>query len=224
MPGVRAAEWRKRPSSPELPDQRQDFLLEYLHRDGTDAFVANDSIAVDHIGFRHAIDAIVDAHATVAVLYGQGIRVAMLAQPAQCILALVLVIESIDRQHVLLREVNQDRMLFQAGHAPGGPYIEDPDFPLEVFGAEHLAGLLQLRQPECGRRLSDQRRRHFARVQAEPDREKDGEHQEDAQRKKAFHRSVTIVTPSRSSRPLRARRAWPTYSAYRKWPECRRAP
>ena len=45
-----------------------------------------------------------------------------------------------------------------------------------------LPGRSQPRQLERGRRLVDQRRRHLARVQPEPDGEEAGEHDEDRQR------------------------------------------
>src|SRR5258708_1224611 len=98
------------PSSLQSFHQWQDLLLEYLYRDRADALVANDPIAIDHIRFRYAIDPVVDADSPVAILHGQRIRVAVLVQPQQRVFALVLVVESIDRQHVALREVDQDRM------------------------------------------------------------------------------------------------------------------
>src|SRR6185436_3803517 len=68
---------RQRFSSAELLRHRQDFVLEYFWGDRTDALIANHAIAVDEIGFRHAIYAVVNANTPVAVFYGHGIRVAV---------------------------------------------------------------------------------------------------------------------------------------------------
>ena len=72
-------------------------------------------------------------------------------------------------------------MLLAAGHAPGGPDIEQPHLALEVGVGDRLRRLLQHRQAERRRRLADQRRGHLARVEVEADAEKADDHHEHRQ-------------------------------------------
>ena len=111
----------------------------------------------------------------------------MFTQPLQRVGALILVVESIDRHHILFRELHQQWMLVQTGHAPGRPDVEYPDPAFQIIGSEHSGRLVQLRQPERGRRLVDQRRGNFARVQPQPRGQEYGQHQKNCQWQKTFH-------------------------------------
>src|SRR5215470_6049500 len=44
----------------QLLDQRAHLLLDDLRRERPDALVADDALAVDHVGLGHAVDAVVD--------------------------------------------------------------------------------------------------------------------------------------------------------------------
>src|SRR6478752_10213753 len=110
----------------KLPDQRQDFLREDLARHRADLLVADDAALVDHVGLRHAVDAVVDADASLRVDYGEVVGIAVRGEPAQPILAPVLVVQSIDGHGARLRQLEQHRMLLPAGHAPRRPDIQQP--------------------------------------------------------------------------------------------------
>ena len=73
-------------------------------------------------------------------------------------------------------------MFFTTRRAPRGPYVEDPDAAQHVLRVDCLVGRVKLRDFERGRRLIDQRRGHFARIQREPDGEKDRQHNEEPER------------------------------------------
>src|SRR3954463_3251334 len=61
----------------ELAHERHDLLRRNLLRDGADALVADHALLVDHIGFGDAVDAVVDADATRAVVDGKQERIAI---------------------------------------------------------------------------------------------------------------------------------------------------
>ena len=179
----------------KLRQQRHDLVAEHVRADRSGVLHADDAGLVDDVGFRHAIDAVVDADAAVEVHHGQLVRVAVLAEPGvgalegefflflgahlahveAAVAAHFLVVEA-DQRHVdLLREVDEDRVLGAAGNAPRGPDVEQPDLALHVLGAERLVRRRQDGQVEGRGRLADQRRRHVARVEAEADGEQGDE-------------------------------------------------
>src|SRR2546423_8113929 len=51
----------------QLPQQRCDLLAHDVRRERTDMLVADDALAVDHVGLGHPVHAVVDADATVHV-------------------------------------------------------------------------------------------------------------------------------------------------------------
>src|SRR5262252_6651535 len=53
----------------ELFDQRQQSVLHDLGGEGPDLLVADDAFLVDHVGLGHAVDAVVNSDAAVAVEY-----------------------------------------------------------------------------------------------------------------------------------------------------------
>src|SRR2546427_3359903 len=148
----------------EFIDQRDELFLDQLVGDRADALVADHAALVDDVGLRHAVHAVVDADPAVEIEGRQPVRVAEALQPAERIVARVLVIEPVQRCRGALRELDQHRMLVAAGDAPRSPYVEDPHPALQVLLGKRLVGLLQHRQLEVRRRLADQRRRDFPRV------------------------------------------------------------
>src|SRR3954453_15186637 len=51
----------------ELPHERLHYVLHHVRGDRPDVLVADDALAIDHIGLGHAIDAVVDADAPVRI-------------------------------------------------------------------------------------------------------------------------------------------------------------
>src|SRR5687767_2162251 len=110
----------------ELLHQRLQLLLRDLRRHRADVLVADHALLVDDVGFRHAIDAVVDADAPRGVEHGELVGIAVLLQPRQRVLALVLVVEPHHRGDAGLRQVGDHRMLDEARRAPRRPHVEDP--------------------------------------------------------------------------------------------------
>src|SRR5438105_3057509 len=67
----------------QLLDQRQDLFLHDLGREDADALVADHAALVDHICLGNAVDAVVYADASVAIIGGELIRIAHRREPAQ---------------------------------------------------------------------------------------------------------------------------------------------
>src|SRR6266436_4414421 len=144
--------------------QGNQLVTHQLAGDRADALVADHAALVDDVGLRHAVYAVVDADPAVEIEGRQPVGIAEALQPAERIVARVLVIEPIQRCRGALRERDQHRMLVAAGDAPRSPYVEDPHPALQVLLGKRLVGLLQHRQREVRRRLADQRRRDIPRV------------------------------------------------------------
>src|ERR1035441_3875178 len=102
----------------QLFEQGLDLGRERFLGERADVLHADDAALVDDERFGHAVDAEVDADAAFAVEQRGVVRVAEARQPAAGIGALVLVVEPIDRHEVLLRELDEQRMLLAAGNAP----------------------------------------------------------------------------------------------------------
>src|SRR5262245_35859380 len=163
----------------ELFHQRQQRVLHDFRGEGPDALVADDALLVDQVGLGHAVDAVVDADASFEIEYRDLVGIAHALQPGEAVLALVLVVEAVDRHCAARREVEQHRVLLAAGDAPRRPHVEHPDLAEHVALAELLAGLVQLRQLEVRRGLADERRGHLARVELEPYGEEKEQRDED---------------------------------------------
>src|SRR3954470_22367407 len=95
----------------QLTDERQDLLREDFARHRADLLVADEAALVDHVRLGHAIDAVIDADAPFGVDDRQAIGIAIGREPAQAVLALVLVVQAIERHRTALRELEQDGML-----------------------------------------------------------------------------------------------------------------
>src|ERR1700682_295083 len=116
----------------ELPHQRLDLLRRDFLRHGADALVADHALLVDDVGFRNAVDAVVDADPSGAVEHGEEERVAVAREPGERVLTRVLVVQAHHRRGQGLRERGDDRVLLQARLAPRRPDVEEP------YLAEHL--------------------------------------------------------------------------------------
>src|SRR5712664_3955140 len=159
--------------------QGDELVAHQFAGDRADALVADHAALVDDVGLRHAVHAVVHDDPAVEIEGRQPVRVAKALQPAERIVARVLVIEPIQRRRAALRELDQHRMLVAAGDAPRGPYVEDPHPALQVLLGERLVGLLQHRQLEVRRRLADQRRGNLARIEPQADGEQRHQRNED---------------------------------------------
>src|SRR5882672_6083650 len=152
-------------STAEFFYQRQHLVLDDLARERADALVADDPELVDDVGLGHAVDAVVDADLAVEVVDREPVGIAHAFEPREAVFALVLVVEPVERYRAARGEVEEHRVLFAAADAPGGPDVEDPDLAEHVFFGEGLRSFAQLRQLEMRRRLADERRGHFARIE-----------------------------------------------------------
>src|SRR6266853_2479265 len=189
-------------STAELLHQRQQLFLDDLGSERADAFVSDDAELVDHVGLGHAIDAIVDAHLAFEVVDRKLVGIAHALQPLQAVFALVLVVEAVESHRAVSGEIEQDRMLLAAAHAPRCPHVEHPDFPEHVSFSECLSGFAQLGQLEMGCGLADERRGHFARIEPETDPEQSDQRSEDGQGK---NETIHGCFPARLRSGLRRR-------------------
>src|SRR5688500_3118201 len=81
----------------ELCQERQDLALEHLRGHRTDLLVADYAALIDHVGFGHAVDAVVDPHGAFHVVGRRLVRIAVALEPAQGIRTRVLVVQSVER-------------------------------------------------------------------------------------------------------------------------------
>src|SRR6266436_6455521 len=188
-------------STAELLHQGQYLVLDDLRRERADALVADDPELVDHVGLGHSVDAVVDPDPAVEVEGGELVGVAHALQPRQAVLALVLVVEPVDRHDAACGELEQHGVLLAAGDAPGGPDVEDPDLAEHVALGKRLLRLLQQWQFEVRRGLADERRGYLAWIEREPDGEQRDQRHEDGQGKNeavhgCFPKGVTIARPA----------------------------
>src|SRR6185295_7864449 len=117
----------------------------------------------------------------------QDVGVAELLQPRLAVFRLVLVVQADDGNDAALRQLDEERVLVAAGYAPRGPYVQQPHLALHVLLREREIGLIELRELERRRRLVDERRRHLAGVQRQPDGKQHDQQDENAQRDQVPH-------------------------------------
>src|SRR5215472_59787 len=178
----------------ELFDERQQRVLHDLGRERPDALVADDAFLVDQVGLGHAVDTVVDADAAVEVKHRDLVGIAHALQPGEPVLALVLVVEPVDRDRAARGEVEEHRVLLATGHAPRRPHVEHPDLAGHVALAEGLVGLVQPGQVEVRRGLADERGGHLARIELEPDPEQGDQRDEDGDGDdEAVHRAAATA-------------------------------
>src|SRR5260370_39018398 len=79
-------------STAEPLHQGQHLVLDDLVCERADALVADDPELVDHVGLAHAVDAGVDAHLGVEVIYREPGGSAYALQPCQAVFSVLLVI------------------------------------------------------------------------------------------------------------------------------------
>src|SRR5688572_10801419 len=201
--GAQPRTGRRKNLAIELSDERPQLLLRDLRRERADVLVADHALAVDDVGFGHAVDAVVDRDAPGGVVDREPVGVAVAPAPGQRVLARVLVIEADDRN--VLREVADYRVLGEARRAPRGPHVQDPHRAEHLLLAEGLVGRVEQRQLEMRRGLADERRRHLARIQVQPDAEQRDQGDERERQPDLFHAGT--VTSRRFSALNRYRRS-----------------
>src|SRR3990167_1745500 len=148
----------------ELPHQRFNLVPDHLGCQRPNVFETDHALAVHHEGFWHAINAPVDPDPAVLVEQRDGVRVAVARQPAQARHALVLVVQTVDRLHLLAGEFDQQRVLRLTGHTPRRPHVQHPDLAHQVVTPDGAVGIIEPGELESGRGLVDQRGRHFLGV------------------------------------------------------------
>src|SRR5687768_18622824 len=94
-------------SSLQFLHQRQNFRLKCFYCYRPDLLVSDYSILVDDIGFRHAVDAILDACPAFRITDAYRVRVSELPQPLQSQVALVFIVEAVDGHDARLGQLNQ---------------------------------------------------------------------------------------------------------------------
>src|SRR5947207_14642811 len=77
---------RKLATRIELAHERIHFLLDNVGGERADVLVADHALPIGDVGLRHAVDAVVDADATVAVEHDQLVRIAVPLEPGQRVL------------------------------------------------------------------------------------------------------------------------------------------
>src|SRR5690606_36082973 len=98
--------------------------------------MANDAITIDDGGFRYAVYAPVYSGLTFRIVGTRGIGIAEALQPGEGVAPLVLVVDAVNGDDVLLGELQQHRMLFPAGRAPGCPDVHQAHLAFEIVGAQ----------------------------------------------------------------------------------------
>src|SRR5688572_1608054 len=169
----------------QLLHQRPHLPLRHFRRERADVLVADHALAVDDVGFRHAVDAVVDRDAPGGVVHRELVGIAVAGEPRQSVLARVLVVQP-DHRHAL-RELAHHRVLDQARRAPRRPHVEHPHLAEHLLLREGLRRLVEPRQLEGRRRLADERRGHFARIELEADREQYEQRDEAQGQPQLFH-------------------------------------
>lgn len=157
-----------------LGDFGHDLRGESLLAHRPDEFIGDDAVAAHDEGFRHAVNAPVDADAARAIHADGGIGIAVLAEEAAGVLRLVLVGEA-DQLHAafgqfgILRQPHQNGVLLMTGHAPGGEDVDERHLALLQIGVGKARTLHAVdgRQGEGGRRLADQGRGQLGRIAEE---------------------------------------------------------
>src|SRR4051812_34407075 len=81
----------------ELPHERLHFVAHYVGGERPDVLVADPALGTDAVGLGHAVHAIVDADASVAVEDDELVGVAVALQPRQRVIACVLVVQADER-------------------------------------------------------------------------------------------------------------------------------
>src|SRR5688500_12466707 len=169
----------------ELLHQRRELLLRHLGGERPDVLVADHALAIDDVGFRHAVDAIVDGDTPRGVVHRELVRIAVARKPRERVLARVLVVQADHRDS--LGKLGDHRMLHQARRAPRGPHVEYPHLAEHLLLREGLGRLVEPRQLEGRRGLADERRGHFARIELESDAEQAEQHDEAQRQPQLFH-------------------------------------
>src|SRR6185369_10712362 len=163
----------------ELPCEGQDTALDEGRRERAHVLVAHHALRIDEERFRHAIDSPVDARPAFGIERRGDIGIAVAMQPCDARVALVLVVEAVDRELARAGQRHQVLVLGAARGAPRSPHVEQVDLAAQAFGSDDLSRGMELRQREAGRGLAHERRRQLARVEREAHAEESREHRED---------------------------------------------
>src|SRR5688572_6660008 len=138
----------------QLLHERRQLPLRDFRREGPDVLVADDALAIDDVGLRDAVHAIVDRDLARGGVHRELVGIAIAGEPGQRILAGILVVESDDGDS--LGQLGDHGMLDQTRRAPRRPHVEQPDFSQHVLLGESRRRLVEPRQFEVRRRLADQ--------------------------------------------------------------------
>ncbi len=106
------------PAVERLFDLRLEHGVEIVGGDRADQLVGDAGVAADHESLRHAIDAPFDRGAAALVGARRGERIAVTAEEAPRVVRLVLVVDADQAQAAVLRQLQQQRRLVVARHAP----------------------------------------------------------------------------------------------------------
>src|SRR5690606_6514009 len=174
-------------------DSRDDLGLQRLHRNRADVLVDEAAVAIDDECLGHAVDAPLDRRAPVAVDADSPVRIAVTTKEAACRGRLVLIVDPVEIDRGPADQLDQDRMLLRARHAPGRPKVHDRNIAAcELAITETGYRLAVVDEPwerlqrELRDRLADQRRRQPRRItglqrieEHQRERAKDDERRED---------------------------------------------
>src|SRR5262249_6074498 len=104
-----------------LADRRNELLIQGCRRDRPDVLVDDFAATADDEAFGHAVDAPLDRGTTVAIDPDGSEGITVAAEEAACERRLVLVVDAVNAHPRAFLERQQQWVLLDAGHAPGGP-------------------------------------------------------------------------------------------------------
>ena len=175
--------------SQRLGDRGLERAFQIIRRDRSDQLVGDLAVAADHERLGHAVDAPLDRSTAVGVGAVRHERIAVAAEEAPRIVGLVLVVDAGDADARVGGELDEQRRLVVARHAPRRPDVEHGHLALErraVEARHRLAVAIEAgnrRQAGLRRFAADQRGRNARRIAgAEPVHEQRRQCQERQQR------------------------------------------
>ena len=98
--------------STQLFNQRQDLLVQRVPVDGSNLLEPNDAVFVNQVGFRSAVNTVINGDTALEIRDAQHIRISKLSEPGDRILSRVLPIKTVDWYRAGSRKLNEQRMLW----------------------------------------------------------------------------------------------------------------
>src|SRR5699024_8568960 len=139
-----------------LPDQRQDGFIQEFWGYRTGMLVQDGAVCINQERFGYPVNTKINAHMAIGIVEGLGIRVAKALQPPLRVVALVLVVQSVDGDGTTACQVGEHLMLLPAGAAPRCPDIQQPDLIFQTGGRQGLRRIGDTGERELWRLFANQ--------------------------------------------------------------------